>query len=54
MIQSFRDRATERLWAGARVKRFMDVVEKIKRGDRSNNGTVTNPDKIISAKIGYK
>ena len=28
----------------------MDLVDKIKRGDESNNGSVTNPDKIISFK----
>jgi peptidyl-prolyl cis-trans isomerase B (cyclophilin B) len=28
----------------------MDVVDKIKRGDESNNGSVTDPDKIISFK----
>ncbi len=26
----------------------MDVVDKIKKGDRNNNGKVDNPDKIIS------
>ena len=28
----------------------MDLVDKIKRGDESNNGSVSNPDKIISFK----
>jgi len=28
----------------------MDLVDKIKRGDESSNGSVTNPDKIISFK----
>ncbi|MDC3037318.1 peptidylprolyl isomerase [Candidatus Pelagibacter sp.] len=28
----------------------MDLVDKIKRGDDSNNGSVTDPDKIISFK----
>tara|TARA_B100001057_G_scaffold474062_2_gene539207 strand:- start:9 stop:569 length:561 start_codon:yes stop_codon:yes gene_type:complete len=28
----------------------MEFVDKIKRGDESNNGSVTNPDKIISFK----
>ena len=28
----------------------MDLVDKIKRGDESNNGSVTDPDKIISFK----
>jgi peptidylprolyl isomerase len=32
----------------------MDVVDKIKRGDPNNNGTVTDPDRIISAKITYQ
>jgi peptidylprolyl isomerase len=29
----------------------MDVVDKIKKGDQANNGTVKNPDKIISMKL---
>jgi peptidylprolyl isomerase len=29
----------------------MDVVDKIKKGDERNNGSVTNPDKIISVKV---
>ena len=28
----------------------MDLVDKIKRGDSNNNGSVTDPDKIISFK----
>jgi cyclophilin family peptidyl-prolyl cis-trans isomerase len=28
----------------------MDLVDKIKRGDKNNNGSVSNPDKIISFK----
>ena len=28
----------------------MDVVDKIKKGDQNNNGSVSNPDKIISFK----
>ena len=28
----------------------MDIVDKIKRGDQNNNGSVSNPDKIISFK----
>ncbi|MBL6799125.1 MAG: peptidylprolyl isomerase [Candidatus Pelagibacter bacterium] len=28
----------------------MEFVDKIKRGDQNNNGSVTNPDKIISFK----
>ena len=28
----------------------MDLVDKIKRGDESNNGSVSEPDKIISLK----
>jgi len=28
----------------------MDMVDKIKRGDQNNNGSVSNPDKIISFK----
>ena len=29
----------------------MDVVDKIKKGSQSNNGTVQNPDKIIKATV---
>ncbi len=29
----------------------MQFIDKIKKGDEHNNGTVTNPDKIISMKI---
>ena len=28
----------------------MDLVDKIKRGDQNNNGSVSNPDKIITFK----
>ena len=28
----------------------MDIIDKIKRGDESNNGSVSDPDKIISFK----
>ena len=28
----------------------MELVDKIKRGDQNNNGSVSNPDKIISFK----
>ena len=28
----------------------MEIVDKIKRGDDGNNGSVSNPDKIISFK----
>ena len=28
----------------------MEFVDKIKRGDENNNGSVTDPDKIISFK----
>tara|TARA_Y100000389_G_scaffold73536_1_gene70177 strand:+ start:48 stop:608 length:561 start_codon:yes stop_codon:yes gene_type:complete len=33
-----------------KVLEGMDFVDKIKRGDDSNNGSVTDPDKIISFK----
>ena len=29
----------------------MDVVDKIKRGDRAANGMVSNPDKIIKMQM---
>ena len=32
----------------------MELVDNIKKGAQSDNGTVTDPDKIISAKIEYK
>jgi peptidylprolyl isomerase len=32
----------------------MEAVDKIKRGNPADNGTVNDPDKIISAKIEYK
>ncbi len=30
----------------------MDIVDKIKMGDPNNNGTVTDPDEIVSMKLG--
>ena len=36
--------------AGVDIKAGNDLVDKIKRGDESNNGSVTDPDKIISFK----
>ena len=33
-----------------KVVEGMEFVDKIKRGDESNNGSVSNPDKIISLK----
>ena len=33
-----------------KVLEGMDLVDKIKRGDQSNNGSVSDPDKIISFK----
>ena len=33
-----------------KVVEGMDFVDKIKRGDENNNGSVSNPDKIISFK----
>jgi cyclophilin family peptidyl-prolyl cis-trans isomerase len=33
-----------------KVVEGMDLVDKIKRGDENNNGSVSNPDKIISFK----
>ena len=30
----------------------MDVVDKIKKGDRTQNGTVHDPDRIISLRVG--
>jgi peptidylprolyl isomerase len=32
----------------------MEYVDKIKKGDQANNGTVTKPDKIVSMKIEYR
>jgi peptidylprolyl isomerase len=29
----------------------MDVVDKIKKGDKARNGTVANPDRIVSMRI---
>ena len=34
------------------VTKGMDVVDKIKKGDENDNGTVSNPDRMISVKIG--
>ena len=34
-----------------RVVSGMEFVEKIKKGDHNNNGTVTNPDTIVSMKL---
>ena len=34
-----------------KVESGMEVVDKIKRGNQSNNGSVTDPDRIISARI---
>ena len=33
-----------------KVLEGMDIIDKIKRGDESNNGAVSDPDKIISFK----
>lgn len=33
------------------VKSGMEAVDKIKRGDEDSNGTVDNPDKMISLKV---
>ena len=33
-----------------KVVEGMEYVDKIKRGDESNNGSVSDPDKIISFK----
>ena len=33
-----------------KVVEGMDIVDKIKRGDENNNGSVSDPDKIISFK----
>ncbi|WP_375452091.1 peptidylprolyl isomerase [uncultured Devosia sp.] len=32
----------------------MEAVDALKKGDQANNGQVTDPDKIVSAKIEYK
>ncbi|KQT83505.1 peptidylprolyl isomerase [Aurantimonas sp. Leaf443] len=34
------------------VTKGMDVVDKIKKGDAAQNGTVENPDKMLSVKVG--
>lgn len=33
------------------VVQGMDVVDKIKKGSRANNGSVTNPDKIVKMQV---
>ena len=33
-----------------KVFEWMEFVDKIKRGDENNNGSVSDPDKIISFK----
>ena len=33
------------------VESGMDIVDKIKKGDQANNGSVNDPDKMISVKI---
>ena len=38
--------------AFGRVVKGMEAVDKIKKGDRANNGKVTNPDKIIKMRVG--
>ena len=30
----------------------MDNVDKIKKGDEANNGSVSDPDRMISVKVG--
>jgi peptidyl-prolyl cis-trans isomerase B (cyclophilin B) len=37
--------------AFGRVIEGMDVVDKIKKGDRANNGAVENPDRIIKVRV---
>ena len=37
--------------AFGKVTEGMDVVDKIKKGDESDNGQVTNPDKIITLRV---
>ena len=34
-----------------KVTQGMEFIDKIKKGDSSNNGSVTNPDKIISLRL---
>jgi peptidylprolyl isomerase len=34
------------------VVKGMELVDKIKKGDRNNNGAVTNPDKMIKVRLG--
>jgi peptidylprolyl isomerase len=33
------------------VVQGMDIVDKIKKGDKAANGTVTSPDKIVSMRL---
>ena len=40
----------ENYWQSGKVIEGMDFVDKIKRGDENNNGSVEDPDKIISFK----
>ncbi len=37
--------------AFGQVVEGMDIVDKIKKGDSADNGTVANPDKIISLRV---
>jgi peptidylprolyl isomerase len=37
-----------------RVVAGMEFVDNIKKGDAASNGTVENPDRIVSAKIEYR
>jgi len=34
-----------------KVTKGMEFVDKIKKGDKANNGSVTNPDKIIKMQV---
>ena len=34
-----------------KVTEGMDVVDKIKKGDKANNGAVENPDKMIKVRV---
>ena len=34
-----------------KVVKGMEFVDNIKKGDEADNGTVADPDKIVSAKI---
>ena len=33
------------------VTKGMDVVDQIKKGDAADNGTVTDPDKMVSVRV---